>query len=278
MPKFHGHPAASLRSEHLRVDYLMQAGPRIVGLYLAGSEENLVGESPSVELPTEHGLHQLFGGHRIWAAPEVPGWSYVPDSDGAVVAQQGNGVTMTWEPQGPGFAVELQLRLAENKASLDLVQTLTNRHESYQRLAPWGITILAHGGVAYLPKAPGASEVRWPYTLADDPRIKAQPALVEIAGESGPMAKIGAFSPAGVCAYMRDGVLLLKRFEVQTGEHPDNGCNVEVYCDGNYLELETLGPLSDVPPGGSVSLRESWELFAGNAAEQRLAKLLASGN
>jgi hypothetical protein len=277
MPDFHGYPAASLRSDQLRVDYLTQAGPRIVGLYLADSNENLLSEAPSVDLNTDAGMHKLFGGHRIWAAPELPGWSYVPDSAGGRVEESGDGVAINWEAQGPGFAVGMRIKLVPGKASLELEQTLTNRYDSFQRLALWGITILPHGGVAYLPKAPGASEVRWPYTPSSDPRIKSQPALVEIQGQPGAMAKVGAFSPAGVCAYMRNEVLLLKRFEVQTGEHPDGGCNVEVYCDGSYLELETLGPLSDVPPGGSLTLRETWDVLAGDAAHDRLARLVASG-
>jgi hypothetical protein len=266
-----------LRSDHLRVDYLTEVGPRIVGLYLADSNDNLLGEAPSVDLKTDAGMHKLFGGHRIWAAPELPGWSYVPDTKGGRVEQSEGGVAIHWEPQGPGFAVGMRIKLVPGKPSLELEQTLTNRHADYQRLAPWGITILPHGGAAFLPKAPGASEVRWPYTPPSDPRIKSQPALIEIQGQPGPMLKVGAFSPVGVCAYMRDGVLLLKRFEVQTGEHPDGGCNVEVYCDANYLELETLGPLSDVPPGGNVTLRETWDLLTGSAAEQRLARLIASG-
>jgi hypothetical protein len=262
----------------LRLDYLTSAGPRIVGLYLEDREQNLLGEAPTIELETESGIHQLFGGHRIWAAPELAGWSYVPDSEGLKVVEVPGAITMRWERQGPGFAVELQVRLNEARAAVELVQTLTNRHENFQRLALWGITILPHGGVAYLPKAPGAAEVRWPYTATEDLRIKAQPTMVEVAGKPGPMTKVGVFSPAGLCAYMRDDVLLLKRFEVQTGEHPDNGCNVEVYCDGNYLELETLGPLSDVPPGGSVCLRETWELSSGTAADRRLARLIRTGN
>ena len=43
---FHGLPTRSLENNHLRVDYLLEAGPRLVRLILAGSSANLLAEVP----------------------------------------------------------------------------------------------------------------------------------------------------------------------------------------------------------------------------------------
>ena len=48
---FHGLPVRSLENDHLRVDYLLGAGSRLVRLILAGSAGNLLAEIPDVHWP-----------------------------------------------------------------------------------------------------------------------------------------------------------------------------------------------------------------------------------
>ena len=40
----------------------------------------------------------------------------------------------------------------------------------------------------------------------------------------------------------------------------DLGAAVQVYVCDRFGELETLGPLAEVPPGASVTHRESWSI------------------
>jgi hypothetical protein len=57
--------------------------------------------------------------------------------------------------------------------------------------------------------------------------------------------------------------LFIKRFE-STGDaadYPDGGCNAESYCNDQFFELETLGPLTELSPGGTVIHEEIWELY-----------------
>ena len=49
---FHGLPTRSLANDHLTLDYLAEAGPRIVRLFLAGSHTNLLAESPDMSWDT----------------------------------------------------------------------------------------------------------------------------------------------------------------------------------------------------------------------------------
>lgn len=83
--------------------------------------------------------------------------------------------------------------------------------------------------------------------------------LVEI----HPPCKIGTLCQAGWIGYLRDGVLLRKRFPVYpAAPHVDLGCNAEIYCNDRYLELETLGPLTVLRPGGQACHTEIWEISA----------------
>jgi hypothetical protein len=77
-----------------------------------------------------------------------------------------------------------------------------------------------------------------------------------------PPFKIGAFNPMGWTAYWLGDVLFRKSFAVRPGlPHPDYDCNAEIYCDGHFIELESLGPLSRLAPGDSTVLEETWEFY-----------------
>ena len=80
---FYGYPTRTLANEHIRLDYLTTAGPRLVRLSLAGSDDNLLAEVADIKIPTPHGEFNLFGGHRLWHSPEAFPRSYLPDNDAA---------------------------------------------------------------------------------------------------------------------------------------------------------------------------------------------------
>jgi len=51
---------------------------------------------------------------------------------------------------------------------------------------------------------------------------------------------------------------------VQAGlPDPDNNCNAEIYCNDQFVELESLGPLTTLSSGGSVNHMETWDVFEG---------------
>jgi len=286
MPDFHGHPTETLENSHLRLEYLTQAGPRIVRLSPANSQENLLGEFLDLGWDTPQGYFQLVGGHRLWAAPEVPGFSHLPDSEGLVVQQNGTGVKLSWEPEaGKGLAKIVEVSLSNERPAVHLTHRIVNDFEHPVRVAPWGITAFPLGGAAYLPSPstegglqPDRKLVLWPYTRWDDPRLGFNAAGVVVSGKSGmPPIKVGTFVPGGCCAYLRNGFLFVKRVELKPGEYPDQGCNAEIYCSDRLIELETIAPLTDLLPGESVSSTETWEIFAGEQAAQKLAEIFSNG-
>ena len=70
--EYHGRPTRRLDGDRLWVEVLATAGPRIVRLGLAGSGDNLLAETPDIGWETPTGRYELFGGHRLWFAPEDP--------------------------------------------------------------------------------------------------------------------------------------------------------------------------------------------------------------
>jgi hypothetical protein len=270
---YHGQATHRLSNEHLWVDVLATAGPRIIRLGLAGSMRNLLAETPDVGWETPYGRYELFGGHRLWFAPEDPDRVAVPDGQGLVLDVEADRIRLTGRAeQATGLVRSMTLRLVPGRASLELRHELRNVADTAVELAPWSITQLPLGGTVLLPQPaatpghhvrPNRTLVLWPYTSWEDPRFRPRDGLLMLDAEAGPSLKLGYFNEAGWVGYVRDGAVLVRRFgPLPDRLHADLGCNVEVFVGGRFLEIEVLGPLADLAPGCSVSLVEEWEVEA----------------
>ncbi|GAI63147.1 unnamed protein product, partial [marine sediment metagenome] len=66
----------------------------------------------------------------------------------------------------------------------------------------------------------------------------------------------------GWAAYYLKGQLFVKRYNYNPeARYPDFGVNTEIYTNPEIMEVETLGGMEKVPPGGSVEHVENWFLF-----------------
>jgi len=123
------------------------------------------------------------------------------------------------------------------------------------------------GGTAILPMnhgpeglVPNRSVNFWPYAKPSDPRFiyGNEFVLVKQTAKGAP-TKIGLNSSEGWCAYVNNNVVFVKQFQYfDENEYPDLGSSIEVYTEGGYLELETLGPLAILEPGDEVTHSEYW--------------------
>lgn len=270
-PDFHGLPARSLANQHLRVDYLVEAGPRLVRLFLAGSTVNLLAEAPDLSMETPYGDYFIYGGHRLWHAPEAFPRTYLPDSEGLTVDEFEGGVRLRQPAErATGIQKSLELRLEPDRPALTVQHSLHNVGLWPVELAPWAITQTPLGGVAVLPQqAPTPSQYLpnrqlnlWSYTQVRDQRLRLDDDLMLIDGQVGEQpCKIGYFNHAGWMGYLLDDLFFVKRFSPQpTLPHPDLHSNCEVYVWNRFLEMETLGPLTTLEPGAAVVHVETWEL------------------
>lgn len=271
---FHGLPTRSLGNDYLTLDYLAESGPRILGLFLAGSHDNLLAEAHDISWDTPHGTYRLHGGHRLWHAPEAFPRTYMPDDGGLEIDVLDDGVRLR-QPveESTGVQKVMELRLHVDRPALTVQHSLHNNGQWTIELAPWAITQVPLGGVAVLPQqAPVPSQYLpnrqlnlWSYTSLRDPRLRLDDDVILIDGQAGELPfKIGTFNHAGWMGYLRNGVFFVKRFDPKPQQlHPDQHSNCEVYVWNRFLEVETLGPLVQMEPGAATTHVETWEFYPG---------------
>ncbi len=271
---FYGMPTRSIGNAHLRLEFLTRVGPRIVRLFLAGSDENQLAEAPDLRWETPFGDYHTWGGHRLWHAPEAFPRTYIPDDGGLTVKETPTGVRLCQPTEVPtGIRKCVEIHLHADRPALTLAHRLQNDGLWPVELAPWAITQLPLGGVAVLPLPCGPPDAGnllpnrclalWPYTVWPDPRLDLHTDYLLVQAQAHPSpCKVGYLNHHGWAGYVRGGIFFCKRFEPHPDRpHPDLGCNVEVYCNDGFIELETLAPLQRLEPGQTTTHVETWEFY-----------------
>jgi hypothetical protein len=213
------------------------------------------------------GRFAFIGGHRVWAAPEIPGVTYQPDDRPCSVTGLDGGVRVEAPVDGAGFAKALSVRPAEHGWVVD--HELRNASDRPVTVAVWAITQLRPGGTATLPlpaRGPGPqadrSLVLWPYTDLADPRVSFGRGVVRVrSAPGGPALKVGAAPGDGPLSYLIDSWVFEKRIDVDpVAAYADRGAALQVYLCDDFCELESLGPLRTLEPGETATHRERWTL------------------
>jgi hypothetical protein len=279
MADLQGLPTRVIRSDHLEVEVLAEAGPRIVRVRLAGRENNLLAEVPDLHWPTPRGEFRAYGGHRLWTAPESAESTYYPDNLGVTVREDQLGLRLTGAREtSTGLLKSMVIALDPRSAALSIRHSIINEGSRDTELSPWAITQLPLGGQIFLPQTvgpfpgddpdsiyrPNRHIVFWNYAQMGDLRLDLAEDHLRLDANSGlPPVKLGQLNTDGWAAYLRGEVLFIKRFSPQPDKmHPDRNCNIEIYCGDKFVELETLGPLTRLGAGQSVELVERWEFVS----------------
>ncbi len=260
----------SIQNDHLRLEYLASAGPRITGLFYRGGK-NLLAEVHELYEDTPQGRFWFRGGHRLWRSPEVMPDTYTPDNEGLETQKIANGVILRQQVDG-GISKQIEIRLEPERAVCALKHRLINSSAASARLAVWALTMFKPGGIGIFPQPVGPADpagflpnrrlALWPYTRMRDERfVWGDEAVLIKAQPKQPPIKFGYFNDAGWTGYVQDGILFVKRFQAKgEGEYPDFGCNCEMYCNDRFIELETLSPLATLQPGEALEHDEEWEV------------------
>lgn len=274
--KYAGHECLKLENEAVALWVTRQVGPRIIGFALQGGD-NVLAELPGVTLECPGtGDFSLYGGHRLWYAPEHPPRTYLPDDDPVDIQAVDKGVRVTQQAEaGTGILKSMTITLPGYDARVVIDHEVRNGGTRAIELAVWAITQVRPGGTAVLPQPTGPVDalgvlpnrqfVLWPYTAFNSPHITwgDRFVFVEAAMERGAL-KIGFPNPAGWLGYALGDTLLVKRAPYEAGAtYFDRGSSSECYCNPRFLELETLGPRILLEPGESVTHRETWTLHGG---------------
>ncbi len=262
----------------------LEVGPRILRCQRR-NEPSLFYEN--AEQLGNHGeaSFRLRGGHRFWTAPESA-LTYEPDNTSVDYQVRGDSVELIATPR---FGLRKTIVIEALTPSVFRIRHgLCNVSSEAMERSPWALSVMAPGGVAYLPQPtlrshpsalpsgtpwrdedllPNRRLVLWPYTDLGDPRLKLTGRLwsVEQRGDLPPL-KLGLYDAseglAGlgcVVCYQLGSSVFVKTVPMAAGrELPDLGAGFELYTDGNFLELETLGPLQRLLPDESIWHEELW--------------------
>jgi len=254
-------------------------GPRIIRLGFVGSENEFF-ENKS-QLGRVGGKEwRIYGGHRLWVAPEGSPRSYFPDNRSVDVNIEGATLKLTAPPElDPSFRVHTGIRKEVDvtmhpDGHVTVTHRITNVGLWPVELSPWALSVMAPKGRAIIPAPdsrphpqallPVRPMAVWGYTNMADPRwiwgqkyivLKQDPARKE-------PQKLGVGNEKGWVAYVRSGHLFLKLFRyVEGATYPDFGSNMETWTNQEILEVETLGPLTTLEPNEAVEHVEEWFLF-----------------
>lgn len=280
--QFAGYRCLKILSDHLALWVTKDVGPRVIGLALSDSENLLavLSEAKS-EFPGQE-TYYFRGGHRLWYGPEKPETTYIPDNQPVDITKEEQGVVMTQVPDQPtGVQKSLRLRVSQGNARVEVDHILSNQGDHDIGLAPWAITQIKPGGVGIFPQNQGKEDehgfwpnrhvVLWPYTEVQSPYILWKDIMIFVDAQmtSGAL-KIGFPNPEGWLAYEIEGTLFVKKAKYKVGAtYIDRGASSQVYCCSDFIELETLGPFTQLSPGDTIRHTETWELYSqGNWPEE----------
>jgi hypothetical protein len=175
-----------------------------------------------------------------------------------------------------GIQKAILVEMSPNEAYVKVTHFLTNRNLWAIELAPWALTMMAKGGRAIVPMPPyiphpekvlpACPLVLWHYTDMSDPRWhwgKKYIVLCQDPNATLPQ-KIGIGNLHGWVAYVNGDRVFIKRYKhIEGAPYPDFGSSTELFTNAITVEVETLGPLTRLEPGETVTHVEHWFLFKG---------------
>lgn len=218
------------------------------------------------------------GGHRIWVGPEDVRYTYPPDNspvrvdfrDGALIATQP-------VEKETHIEKELEIRLAAKGSQVTVIHRLTNRGVMPLEFAAWALTMMAPGGTGitgFPPRgthpevlAPTNPLTMWAFTDLNDPRWKFTKKYLTLRQDPAQKSpqKLGHFNPRTFGAYLLGDSLFVKHYlpRGEAAHHPDFGTSFQIFTNGDFLELETMGPMEKIAPGQTLAHVETWQLRRG---------------
>lgn len=263
-----------LANEHIELIVTGDVGPRIIRFGFIGGK-NMFKEFPDQMGVTKADEWLIFGGHRLWHAPESMPRTYYPDLDPVLIQETENGLVVTQKPEPTtGLQKQIIIKISPDQPDVTLTHRLINHNLWAIDTAPWALSVMAPGGTAILPLPPRgphpkfilptASLSIWPYTNLGDGRwtLGERFLLLKQDVNTAEPQKIGIFAPDGWAGYANYDCLFLKKIPIQyEGEYPDLGVNFEAFTNDAMLELESLGPIEAIPPKGHIDHQEYWRLI-----------------
>jgi hypothetical protein len=249
-------------------------GPRIIRFGFVGGQ-NVFKEFAEQLGKSGEEKFQLRGGDRVWKAPEDAVATWTPDNVPVEIQVTSTGL-IAREPVEPltGLQKEIEVSMAAAGPNVTVSHRITNHSLFPLEFSAWALSMMAQGGVAVTGFPPRGRHpinleatnplVMWAYTNLADPRWQFTKKYLILRQDvnNSEAQKLGLFNPDTWAAYLLNGEAFVKRAKADpTKTYPDFGCSFETFTNNEFLELETLGPMTKVAPGKTVEQVEHWGLF-----------------
>jgi hypothetical protein len=248
-------------------------GPRVIRYGFVGGQ-NLFKEFKEQMGKSGENVWTPRGGHRLWMAPEDRVFSYALDNSPIHAEVKGDVIELTGNVEKEtGLQKQIIVKLAATGSEVEVLHRITNRAAQVREIAPWALTMMAQNGAGFVAFPPRGTHpqdlvptnplVMWAFSDFTDPRwhfTKKYMILRQDPKRAAP-TKFGLFNADTTAGFLLGSDLFIKRFEAQdVRKQPDMGCSYETFTNDQFLEMETLGPLTNLKTGESLEHVEHWSL------------------
>jgi len=263
-------------------------GPRILSLTTDGTENILFVDKKKA---LGHGDWRLYGGHRLWIAPETKD-TYVPDNDACLIEEGNEYLAVSSRDEGVGL--KTTMTVVDDGGRVRIDHTVLNESDTLVTGAVWALTCVNNIGTAFFPwGTKGAWDLKkvvyWRRWMdhgseIDDRQFKPTDDLFLVI-PTGREGKVGSACREGFIGVSAHGFTFIKTFQrLPVDTYPDDNCAAECYTGPHFTELETLSPLVTFYPGEPVTHSEHWlvtpeavDPVDGAAVRECIARLRGSG-
>lgn len=244
----------TLKSGNLTMIIDPNTGSRVVSLKLDGEE--ILGTNE---------LNSRYYGSTLWLAPQGKwkGQGILNDSSYSLEYFNGENLSLrSLNDSLRGFSFSKEFHVSHADTSIVLEYSIKNISKDMQQVAPWEVTRVPTGGLAFIPKG---SHQNMPTPNKRLPLLMIRDTIGTIwcpyDSSSISAQKIFMEGSEGWLAYVRNRVLFIKEipviksFEAAPGEK-----NVEVYVnkEKTYMELENQGIYQKLMAGDSLVYKVKW--------------------
>lgn len=248
-------------------------GPRIIRYGFVGGQ-NVFKEFAEQIGKTGEEKFQLRGGDRVWKAPEDPIATWAPDNVPVEITPTPTGLVAR-APVEPlsNLQKEIEVSLAPSGTEVTVSHRITNHSLYTLEFAPWVLTMMSPGGTEITGFPPRGRHpinleatnplVMWAYTNLADKRLTFTKKYLALRQDpnNSEAQKVGLFNKDTWAAYLINGEAFVKRATADPSKtYTDFGCSFETFTNNDFLEIETLGPMTKVAPGKTVEQVEHWSL------------------
>jgi hypothetical protein len=262
-----------LDNDKIKIIITTDVGPRIIYCGPSDKELNVFHQRQGQQGQVNAKEWMIYGGHRLWHSPQDAFRPNQVDNAPVFYKTNANSVEMEANPETETkVQKQLFITIADEEPWVMVRHRIFNRGLWPIQIATWGMSCMHDDGLTILPIPqeqtpdyyPNFSVTYWPWTKPNDSRFVIGEKFMTLRQEpeNKQWFKIAYRNTENWGAYLYKGYLFVKIYPLdKNAAYPDFNSSFAVYTDNDMVELETMGPLNTVVPGGFTEHIEEWYLY-----------------